>query len=79
MGHGARAAIVLALVVAGATIGMLAAGVASAVVGQPAAPGLRANLLPQDLDGAAAPRIALGRPARGSASTAPVSWATRIL
>jgi protein SCO1/2 len=57
-GQGARAAIAIALIVAGATIGMLAAeahdGGTSA-----AAPGLRANLLPQDLDGAPAPRIAL--------------------
>lgn len=63
LGHGARAAITIALVVCAATVGILAA--AREGGGAPAAPGLRANLLPQDLDGAAAPRVAL-RDQRGA-------------
>jgi protein SCO1/2 len=59
LGHGARAAIAIALILAGATIGILAAGARGGGDGSSAAPGLRADLLPQDLDGGAAPRIAL--------------------
>ncbi|HET8757672.1 MAG TPA: SCO family protein [Solirubrobacteraceae bacterium] len=56
--HGPRAALALVLILAGATIGVLAAGRDGGADAQPA-PGLRANLLPAALDGAAAPRIAL--------------------
>jgi protein SCO1 len=54
-----RAALAIALVVAAGTAGIVAAGRPAA-----SAPGLRANLLPQDLDGSPAPRIRL-RDARG--------------
>lgn len=57
LSHGARATIAIVLVVAAGSVGVLAAGGS----GNPpaAAPGLRADLLPQTLDGAAAPAIRL--------------------
>jgi protein SCO1/2 len=62
MGHRARAALAVAVIVAAGTAGFVAARDRGAAVGR--APGLRANLLPQSLDGAPAPRIRL-RDARG--------------
>jgi protein SCO1/2 len=59
LGHGARAAITIALIVTAATIGMLVAGAREGGSAPPPAPGLRASVLPQSLDGAPAPRIAL--------------------
>jgi protein SCO1/2 len=49
-----RAALAIALIVAAGTAGIVAAGGPAG-----SAPGLRANLLPQDLDGSPAPRIRL--------------------
>jgi protein SCO1/2 len=53
-----RAALAIALVLAGATAGFLAAGGSRGGQAQ-RAPGLRSNLLPGDLDGSPAPRIRL--------------------
>jgi protein SCO1/2 len=55
VGPGPRAAITIVLILAGATAGMLLAGGRA----ETAAPGLRANLLPGDVDAAPAPAIAL--------------------
>jgi protein SCO1/2 len=63
VGPAARAAGAIALVIAAATAGLVAAG-AREQRGAAAAPGLRANLLPPTLDRSAAPRIRL-RDARG--------------
>ena len=57
-GHGARAAAAILLVVTAGTVGMLAADARRGTAAK-AAPGLRANLLPQGVDGAPAPRIRL--------------------
>jgi protein SCO1 len=54
-----RAALAIAVIVAAGTAGIVTAGRPAA-----SAPGLRADLLPQDLDGSPAPRIRL-RDARG--------------
>jgi protein SCO1 len=62
-GHGVRAALAIALIVAAGTVGMVAAR-AREDERAAAAPGLRANLLPPGLDGSRAPRIRL-RDARG--------------
>jgi protein SCO1 len=51
-----RSAVAIGLVVAGATVGLVAAGGRAEA---PRAPGLRADLLPRDLDGSPAPRIVL--------------------
>ena len=51
-----RPALAIIVILAAATAGMLAGRGSRA---EPAAPGLRANLLPQDLDGARAPTIRL--------------------
>jgi protein SCO1/2 len=55
--QGLRAALAIVLVVAAGTAGMLAGSARDGPAR--AAPGLRADLLPRDLDGAAAPRIRL--------------------
>src|SRR5215216_1945954 len=62
-GQGLPAALAIALIVAAGTVGMVAAG-ARDDGRAAAAPGLRANILPPDLDGSPAPRIRL-RDARG--------------
>src|SRR5215211_3983483 len=60
-GHGVRAALAIALIVGAGMVGMVAA---RARDGGETAAGLRANLVPPDLDGSPAPRIRL-RDARG--------------
>ena len=57
-GQGLPAALAIALIVAAGTVGMVAAG-ARDDGRAAAAPGLRANILPPDLDGSPAPRIRL--------------------
>jgi protein SCO1/2 len=61
---GLRATATIALLVIAAGIGLLVAGAGSGGSARATAPGLRADLLPADLDGAAAPAIRL-RDARG--------------
>ena len=63
-GPAARAAVAIALIVAGGSAGIVAAGARDSGGAARAAPGLRANILPADLDGSGAPRIRL-RDARG--------------
>jgi protein SCO1 len=59
-GHGARAAFAIALIMAAGTAGLVAASARDGGgATRAAAPGLRANLLPADLDGSPAPRIRL--------------------
>jgi hypothetical protein len=60
-GPAARATLAIAIVVVGAMVGIVTAGAKKSP--QPAAaPGLRADVLPGDLDGARAPRIRLADP-----------------
>lgn len=67
---GIRATVTIALLVVAATIGLVVANASGGGGTPPAAPGLRADLLPGDLDGARAPRIRLADAAGGTLDSA---------
>jgi protein SCO1/2 len=66
-GHALRAGVAILAILAAATIGMVAGARSRDALPAERAPGLRANLLPEALDGAPAPRIRL-TDARGRAA-----------
>jgi protein SCO1 len=67
-GAGARAAVAILLIVAAGTAGIVAAQTRDAPAAR--APGLRADVLPQDIDGAPAPRIRLSDARGGTVDSA---------